>query len=73
MEKQTTAQVAKALHMTRQKIHTILTDYPGLRPSEQVGKMRGHLWSDDEIAALRAHIVAHPFRRRKRVDKHLLR
>ena len=35
MAKQTTAQVAKALNMTRQKIHTILRDYPYLRPGEQ--------------------------------------
>ena len=60
MDKQTTAQVAKALNMTRQKVHTILYHYPDLRPGEQVGKVRIHLWSDDEIAALRAHIAAHP-------------
>jgi hypothetical protein len=60
MDKQTTAQVAKALNMTRQKIHTILQYYPDLRPSEQGGPMVHHLWSDAEIAALRAHITAHP-------------
>jgi hypothetical protein len=60
MNKQTTAQVAKALHMTKQKIHTILHYYPHLRPREQGGKMIHHLWSEAEMAALQAHITAHP-------------
>ena len=60
MDKQTTAQVAKALDMTRQKIYTILHHYPDLRPREQGGPMVHHLWSEVEIAALRAHIAAHP-------------
>ena len=60
MDKQTTAQVAKTLNMTRQKVHTILSHYPQLRPREQGGPMVHHLWSEAEIAALRAHITAHP-------------
>lgn len=61
MDKQTTAQVAKALNMTRQKLHTILQNYPHLRPDEQSGEMGHHLWwSEAEIAALRAHITAYP-------------
>ena len=62
MDKQTTAQVAKALHMTRQKIHVILYKYPHLRPGEQGGPVVHYLylWSEAEIAALRAHITAHP-------------
>ena len=74
MDKQTTAQVAKALGTTKQKIHTILRHYPDLRPHEQVGDVvHHHLWSEAEIAALRAHIAAHPFRRWKRVNDKLLR
>ena len=38
MTKQTTAQVAKALGITKQQIHVILHYYPDLRPSEQVGR-----------------------------------
>jgi hypothetical protein len=60
MDKQTTAQVAKALNMTRRKIHTILRSYPQLRPREQTGKVAHYLWSAAEIAALQAHIAAHP-------------
>jgi hypothetical protein len=73
MDKQTTAQVAKALHMTKHRIHRILRHYPDLRPYEQVGDMAHHLWSEAEIDALRAHLAAHPFRRRKQVDDNLLR
>ena len=75
MDKQTTAQVAKALGITRQKIYTILQYSPHLRPGERVGPVFHYfyLWSETEIAALRAHIVAHPFHKWKRVDDDLLR
>ena len=69
MDKQTTVQVAKALGISKQKIHTILHHHPHLCPDEQSGEMGHHLWwTEAEIAALRAHIAAHPFRRRKRTE-----
>jgi hypothetical protein len=60
MDKQTTAQVAKALNITKQKIHKILQYSPHLRPREQGGPVVHYLWSEEEIAALRAHLAAHP-------------
>lgn len=60
MDKQTTAQVAKALGTTKQKIHGILQYYPHLRPREQGGPMLHYLWSEAEVATLRAHLAAHP-------------
>ena len=68
MDKQTTAQVAKALHITKQRIHIALRKYPHLRPREQGGPLVHYLWSEAEIAALGAHIAAHPFRMRRRGD-----
>jgi hypothetical protein len=62
MSKQTTAQVAKGMDITSQQIHTILRDYPQLRPGEQGGPVVHYLylWSEAEITALHAHIIAHP-------------
>ena len=70
MDKQTTVQVAKALNIIPQRLHAILHHYPHLRPGEQAGAAVHYLylWSEAEIAALRAHIAAHPFRRRKRTE-----
>jgi len=71
MDKQTTAQVAKALGITRQKIYTILQYSPHLRTGERVGPVFHYfyLWSETEIAALRAHIATHP---RIKLRKHVL-
>ena len=71
MAKQTTAQVAKGMDITSQQIHTILRDYPQLRPGERGGPVVHYLylWSDDEITVLRAHIATHP---RIKLRKHVL-
>ena len=57
MDKQTTAQVAKALGVTKNTVLKILSNYPALRSSERVGNLKQHLWSEDEMAALRAHLA----------------
>lgn len=57
MEKKTTAQVAKALGIKRGSLYALLHDYPALRPLERYGKREYLLWSDEEIAALRAHLA----------------
>jgi len=63
MTKQTTRQVTKALGISTQRVYSILGNHPHLRPSERVGKMKQLLWSEEEIAALRAHLLAHPYKR----------
>jgi hypothetical protein len=57
----TTGQVAKLLGITKKRVHAMLTDYPGLRPTERDSNARDLLWSENELAALRAHIESHPF------------
>ena len=66
MAKQTTAQVAKALGLTKSRLYKILRYYPALRPVERSGPMVQLLWSEEETAALQAHLAAHPYIRNRR-------
>lgn len=66
MTKQTTRQVAKALGININRVYSALSNHPHLRPSERVGKLKRLLWAEEEIAALRAHLVAHPSKRNPR-------
>lgn len=60
--KQTTAQVAKSLKISKQRIYVTLFHYPELRPSERRGKRKTFLWSEAEIAALRVHLLTHSYK-----------
>lgn len=57
----TTRQVARILGVTKQRLHSILTNYPTLRPIERDTNAKNLLWSEHELAALRSHIEKHPF------------
>lgn len=52
MSKHTTAQVAQALKISEQQIHSTLFRHPALQPRPRKGK--AYLWSAEEVAALRA-------------------
>lgn len=66
MAKKTTAQVKKALGITKLQVYTILSNYPHLRPREQAKRAGYYLWSEEEITALSAHLATHPYTRRGR-------
>mgnify|MGYP001094540724 CR=1 FL=1 len=57
----TTGQVARILGITKQRIHAILANYPGLRPIERDTNAKNLLWSEPELAALRSHLEKRPF------------
>ena len=63
MDKQTTAQVAKALGLTKLQVQSILQYKPALRPSERSGNHGAYLWSEAEIKALREHLTKPSARR----------
>ena len=60
MSTYTTRQVARILGITKQHIHAILAKHPALRPIERATNTKNLLWSEHELAALRAHIEKHP-------------
>lgn len=62
MDKKTTAQVAKAFGMTKQRLYHILARDSALRPMERVDKLQRYLWSAEEIEALNQYLVLHPRR-----------
>lgn len=60
--KQTTAEVAKSLKVSKQRIYVTLFHYPALRPAERIGSRKAFLWSEEEITALRVHLLTHAYK-----------